>query len=136
MTIALQLWFRICHQHGLRRERGTENEWGNQFVVYVNKVNLLGENLNVSNIRSSTDFSKDNGVEANTEKTKYIFKTLINQNVIHEEVKSRLNLKNACYRAVQKHLSSHLPSKNTKIKIYQIIILFVLYIGIKYGLSQ
>jgi hypothetical protein len=46
-----------------------------------------------------------------------------NQNCIHEEIKSKLNLGNACYQAVQNILSSYLLSKNVKIKIHKTIIL-------------
>jgi hypothetical protein len=47
---------------------------------------------------------------------------------MQEEIKSRLNLKKACYRSVQSLLSSRLLSRNINIKIYKTIILpFVLY---------
>ena len=51
-------------------------------------------------------------------KFKYLGTTLINQNSIQEEIKSRLNLGNACYYSVQNLLSSRLLSKNLKIYIY------------------
>jgi hypothetical protein len=50
------------------------------------------------------------------------------QNLIQEEIKSRLNSGNACYHSVQDLLSSRLLSKNLKIRIYKTIILpMVLY---------
>jgi hypothetical protein len=52
---------------------------------------------------------------------------LTNQNCIHEEIMSRLNLGNACYYELQNCLSSCLPSKHAKIKIHKTIVLFVLY---------
>ena len=55
--------------------------------------------------------------------------TLTNQNCIAEEIKSRLRSGNACYRSVQKLLSSRLLSKNLKIKIYRSIILPVVLYG-------
>jgi hypothetical protein len=62
------------------------------------------------------------------EQFKYLGTTLINQNSIHEEIKSRLKSGNACYHSVQNLLSYSLLSKNVKIKIYRIIILpVVLY---------
>jgi hypothetical protein len=55
--------------------------------------------------------------------------TLANQNDIHDEIKSRLNLRNAYYYSVQNLLSSHLIPKNLKIKIYKIVILPVVLYG-------
>jgi hypothetical protein len=41
-------------------------------------------------------------------KFKYLGMTLTNQNDIHDEIKSRLNMGNACYYSVQNLFSSHL----------------------------
>jgi hypothetical protein len=48
---------------------------------------------------------------------------------MHEEIKSRLNLGNACYYSVQNLLSSHLLSRNVKVKIYKTVILPVVLYG-------
>jgi hypothetical protein len=54
--------------------------------------------------------------------------TVTNQNLIQEEIKRRLNSGNACYHSVRNLLSSHLLSKNVKVRIYKTIILpLVLY---------
>jgi hypothetical protein len=100
------------------------------------------------NTEALLDASKEVGLEVNPEKTKYMllsrqkagqkhsikianrsfedeakFKyletTQTNQNCMHEEIKSRLNSGNACYHSVQSLLSSHLLSRNIKLKIYK-----------------
>ena len=52
-----------------------------------------------------------------------------NKNSIQSEIKSRLNLGNACYYSAQNLLSSSLLSKKLKIKIYRTIILPVVLYG-------
>jgi hypothetical protein len=62
-------------------------------------------------------------------KFRYLDTTLTDQNCMHEEINSRLNLGNACYHSVQSLLSSCLLSRNVKVKIYKTIILpVVLYV--------
>jgi hypothetical protein len=53
----------------------------------------------------------------------------MNENCIHEENGSRLNMENAGYHSVQNLLSSHLLSKNLEIKIYKTIIWPVVLYG-------
>jgi hypothetical protein len=48
---------------------------------------------------------------------------------MQEEIKSRLNSGNACYYSVQSLLSSHLLSRNVKVKIYKTITLPVVLYG-------
>jgi hypothetical protein len=60
---------------------------------------------------------------------KYLGMTVTNQNLIQEEINRILNSSNACYHSVQNLLSSHLLSKNLKIRIYKTIILPVVLYG-------
>jgi hypothetical protein len=62
-------------------------------------------------------------------KFKYFRTKLTDQNCMHKEIKSRLNSGNAGYHSVQSLLSSHLLSRNLKIKIYKTIILPVVLYG-------
>jgi hypothetical protein len=65
------------------------------------------------------------------EQFKYLGIVLMAQNSIHEEIKSRLKSKNACYHSVQNLWSSSLLSRNIKMKIYRTIILSVVLYGCK-----
>jgi hypothetical protein len=65
---------------------------------------------------------------------KYLGMALTNQNLSHEEIKSRFNLGNACCQLVQNLLSSHLLFKNVKIKICKTVILHVVLYGCELGL--
>jgi hypothetical protein len=54
--------------------------------------------------------------------------TITNQNMIQESINRTVNLGKGCHHSVKKLLSSHLLSKNVKIRIYETIILpIVLY---------
>jgi len=71
----------------------------------------------------------DNSPYERLEELKYLGTTITNQNSIQEEIKNRLKSGSACFHPVQKLLSSSLLSKNIKIKIYRTIILPVILYG-------
>jgi hypothetical protein len=84
------------------------------------KYMIMSHHLNIGqnkNIRIASALFE------NMAKFKYLGMTITNENDIHDEIKSRLNLGNVCYHSVQNLLSSHLISKNLKIKIYKTVIL-------------
>jgi hypothetical protein len=62
--------------------------------------------------------------------------TLTDKNCIHEEIKSRLNSKNACYHSVLSLLSSRLLYRNVEINIYKTIILPVFCTSVKLWISH
>jgi sorting nexin-29 len=75
------------------------------------------------NIRTATESFE------NVAKFKHLGMTLTNHNDIHDKMKSRLNSGNACSYSVHNLSSSHLISKNLKIKIYKTVILPVVLNG-------
>jgi hypothetical protein len=58
------------------------------------------------NTGQNHDIKIGNSCFENVEQFKYLRTTIINQNLIQEETKKRLNSNNACYRSVQNSLSS------------------------------
>jgi hypothetical protein len=93
----------------------------------MSRDQTAGENHNIKVGGKSFD---------SVEQFKHLGRTLTSQNSIHEKIKCRLNLGNACYPSVQNLLSSRLHSKNTEIKVYRTIILPVFCMGVKLCLSQ
>jgi hypothetical protein len=104
------------------RDTGLEiNAENTKYIIMSHHPNS-GQN---QNIRTANELFE------NVTKFKYMGTTLTNQNDIHDEIKSRLNSGNACYYSVQNLLSSHLLSKNPKIKIYRTVILLIVLYGCK-----
>jgi hypothetical protein len=125
--------------------------------------NLLGGNINIIK-HSNSVRCKEIGIEINAEETNYMFVSrhqttgqnyikvanksfenvvkfkylgmLTNQSCIHEEIISRSNSENAFYHAVQNILSFRLLPKNIKINMYKTIILPVVFMDVKPGLSR
>jgi hypothetical protein len=64
-------------------------------------------------------------------KIKYLGTRVTNQNLIQEEIKSRLNMGNTCYRSVWNLLSSHLLSEKVKIRLYKSTTLHMVFYGCK-----
>jgi hypothetical protein len=80
-------------------------------------------------VYSNSDIQRGNKSSETVEQFKYLGTTLMNQNSVHEEIKSRLKSENACYHLVQNLLSPSLLFKTVKIKIYRTIILPVFLCG-------
>jgi hypothetical protein len=80
----------------------------------------VGQSHNIKN--NSCSFER-------VEQFKYLGTAPMNQNSIQEEIKSRMKSGNAWYNSVRNLLSPSLLSKNTKIKIYGIIMLPVASYG-------
>jgi hypothetical protein len=62
-------------------------------------------------------------------KFKYLGTILTDKKCIQEEIKCRLNSRNAWYHSVQRLLSSRLLSRNLKVNIHKTIILPVVLYG-------
>ena len=57
-------------------------------------------------------------VKTDNEKLKYLSVMVTNTNGIHEEIKRRISMGNACYYSLEKIFSSHLLSKKLKVNTY------------------
>ena len=87
-------------------------------MITSRQQNIQNENILIENLT----FKK-------VEKFKYLGVTVTNTNDIHDEIKSRINMGNACYYSLEKILLSHLLSKKLKVNTYKTIILPVVLYG-------
>jgi sorting nexin-29 len=90
------------------------NKVGLEINVEKTKYMLLSHQQNAVQNR---DMKIAKRLFENVSQFKYLGTTVTNQNVIQEEMNSRLNFGNAYYHSVQNLLSSRLLSKNLKIRI-------------------
>jgi hypothetical protein len=117
-----------------------------QLLANADNVNLLEDNTDTinKNIKTLIDTNKEAGIGITLKELSICALLSCHQNVgqthdkkketyqhlIHEEMR-RLNSGNACNQSAQNLLSSHLLSKNLKIRIYQTMILHVVLYGCK-----
>jgi hypothetical protein len=149
----LSTLFRVCHRRVQVNQFGLKLNGTHQLLVYSD-INILGGSVRtMKNSEALVATSKENGLDVNADKTKYMVMSrdrivgqshnikidnssfemveevkylgtnLMGENSIQEEMKSSLKSRNACYYSVQNALFSSLLSKNLEIKIYRTIIL-------------
>jgi hypothetical protein len=94
----------------------TSKEVGLEVNTEITKYMLLSSHQNAG---QNHDIKIANRYFENVAQFKYLGLAVTNQNLIHEEIKMRLNSGNACYHSVQNLLFfSRLLSKNIKIRNY------------------
>jgi hypothetical protein len=102
------------------KEIGLEVNAEKTKYVVMSQDQTAGQNHNIQ---------VDNKPFESVEQIIYLGTSLTNQNSIHEDIKSRLKSRNACYYSEQDLLSSSLISKNINIKNYRTVILPVVLCG-------
>jgi hypothetical protein len=81
------------------------------------------------NAEQNYDIKTANRCFENVAHFRYLGTAATNQNAIQEEIRRRVNSGNVCYHSDQNLLSTHLLSKNVKIRIYKTIIFLVVLYG-------
>jgi sorting nexin-29 len=102
------------------KEVGLEVDAEKPKYMFLSRCQNVGQNHDIK----ISDISVEN-----TEQFGLLGTTVTNQHLIQEEIKSTLNSGYACNHSVQNILSSHLLSKNVKLRIYKTIILPVVLYG-------
>jgi 23S rRNA-/tRNA-specific pseudouridylate synthase len=92
---------------GASKETGLEVNAQNTKYILISHHQNTGKNHNIRVANRSFE---------NVAKLKYLGTKVTKENLIHGEIKSRLNLGNACYCTVHDLLSYHLLSKNVKVR--------------------
>jgi hypothetical protein len=105
---------------GASKEVGLEVNQGKTKYMLMSRSQKIGQKHSVKISNRSFE---------NVAKFRWQGTTLTDQNCVHEEIKSRLNSGNVCSHWVQSLLSSHLFSRNLKVKIYKTIIIPVILYG-------
>jgi hypothetical protein len=86
------------------------------FLVHIIAVTILSSTLQLTNVCNNV--GQNHGVNIANRYFEYVAQfrcmTPVNPNLIHDEIKRRLNSGNACYHSVQNLLSSSLLSKEGK----------------------
>jgi hypothetical protein len=111
----------------------TSNKIGLEVNAEKTKYMVMSRDQNAG---QNHNIKIDNKSFERVEQYKYLGTTLTDPNSIQEKIKCRLKSGNDCYYSVQDLLSSSLLSKNIKIKIYRTIILPVVCMGVKHGISH
>jgi predicted GTPase len=101
-------------------------EVGLELNIEKTKCMLLSRHQNVDQNRY---IKIENRSFENVSQFEYLGTTVRNQNLIQEEMKRRLSSGNDCYHSVQSLLSSRLLSKTLKMRIYNTIVLPVVFYG-------
>jgi sorting nexin-29 len=111
-----------------------------QLLAYADDINIVGEDIDTTqktteaSLNASQKIGQKHSIKLvnrsfeDVEKFKYLG-TLADQNCMHKEINSRPNSGNTCYHSVQRLSSSHLLSRNIKVKIYKTAILPVVLYG-------
>jgi hypothetical protein len=102
------------------------NEVGLEVNAETTKCMLLARHQNVG---KNHDMKIANRCFENVAQLRYFGTAVTNQNLIHEEIKGRLNSGNSCYCSVLNLLYSRLLSRNIKFRIYKTRILLVVLYG-------